>query len=146
MKLAWEEFDQIYSLLPVDQQHALHRYYQPLSDHTIEQLKDYRANITKREPSLPARAGKCYAKLRRVYETGIEAAKGKQREPRRRSKRSTAPSPAVVGSRSITVRAVARPDPDLKKLALVLIEVGKQVAGNERVPRQRTSSSLKSED
>src|ERR1700724_1393036 len=78
LRLAWEEFDQLYSLLPAQQQWQLHRYYQPLSQHTDDELRAYRAPVAQVEPSLPAQAGRLYAKLHRVYETGIDAAKAHQ--------------------------------------------------------------------
>lgn len=127
LKLAWEEFDQLYSLLPIDQQHALHRYYQPLSDHTVDELKRHRAHITKLEPSLPARAGKCYAKLHRVYETGIDEARAQTSPVRTKRPRQNR---AALATRRISVRAVARPEPDLTKLALALIEAARQVGNS----------------
>jgi hypothetical protein len=120
LRLAREEFDQLYSLLSPDQQWALHRYYQPLGDDTDDALWEYRAHVTKREPSLPARAGKLYAKLHGVYEAGISTAASGER----RSK-PTRPAEARVhsGATSISVRALARPEPDLKLLARAFLAV-----------------------
>ncbi len=119
LRLAWEEFDQLYSLLAPDQQWALHRYYQPITGDSEEFLKRYRASITKKEPSLPARAGRLYAQLHRVYEASVEAAKAKPAPPRERLKSA---------SRKVRVRAVVRPEPDAQKLARALLEVAKQMA------------------
>ncbi len=131
LKLAWEEFDQLYSLLPTNQQWDLHRYYQPLSDHTTDELKGYRAYITRLEPSLPARAGRLHAQLHRVYEQAIEALE----QPRagRRPTSSKAPrTRALAGRPRITVRAIARPEPDLHKFSQALIALAEQMAREEK--------------
>jgi hypothetical protein len=129
LRLTWEEFDQLYSLLPTHQQWQLHRYYQPLSKHTDEQLKQYRAHVSQVEPAVPAQAGRLYAKLNRVYETAIKEARARQQHSRpERSRPSGRKTRAAAGSTRITVRAIARPEPDLKKLSLALLEVAKQRA------------------
>lgn len=132
LRLAWEEFDQLYSLLPAQQQWQLHRYYQPLSSHTDDELRAYRAHVRQVEPSLPAQAGRLYAKLHRVYDTGIDAAKAQQR-PRGRNATKSPPRPTRVhaGTRQITVRAVARPEPDLKKFSEALIALAEQMGQEE---------------
>lgn len=125
LKLAWEEFDQLYSLLPVDQQWQLHDYYQPLHSYTEDELREHRAHITKTNPSRPAQAGRHYAKLHRVYETALRMAQQDHRAERR------ARTPAAPGSRRVTVRAVARPEPDLHKLSLALIALAREMARGE---------------
>jgi hypothetical protein len=122
LRLAWEHFDQLYSLLDTHQQWDLHAYYQPLLDYDDEWLKTHRAHISKKRPELPAKAGKHYAKLHRVYETSIQAAKATlYKHPRSRARQRQ--SLATAGPRRITVRAVARPEPDLHLLSQTLISL-----------------------
>ena len=127
LRVAWEEFDQLYSLLPAPQQ------CQPLSNHTDDELRAYRAHVSEHEPSLPAQAGRLYAKVHRVYDTAIEKAKAHQQHPEpARARAATGRTRVGSGTRQITVRAVARPEPDLKKLSLALLEVARKMGEEQK--------------
>ena len=133
LRVAWEEFDQLYSLLPAPQQWQLHRSYKPLANHTEEELSAYRAHVSEHEPSLPAQAGRLYAKVHRVYDTAIEKAKAHQQHPEpARARAATGRTRVGSGTRQITVRAVARPEPDLKKLSLALLEVARKMGEEQK--------------
>jgi hypothetical protein len=124
--LVWEEIDPLFSLLSPNQQADLHHYYQPLHKYTDDHLQKHRAHVTKLDPSLPARAGKSYARLHRVYEQGVERAKradGSKQSPMQPPRPKRTPVPA--SSRRITVRAVLRPEPDLHKLSQALIALAR---------------------
>jgi len=98
---AWEHFPKLYGLLSVSQQWDVHRYFQPSRDLTELQLRAHRKTVSAEDHSLPNRAGKAYARMRQVFEIG--------------SARPTA-SPTMV------VRAVARPEPNLRRLAEALVD------------------------
>jgi hypothetical protein len=125
LRLAWEQFDQLYSLLTPDQQWALHRYYQPITDDTDEFLKRNRAGVTKQEPTLPARAGRLNAQLHRVYEASLVAASAHQSTPPKSRPRTRSTGAGLTQSR-ISVRGIVRPTPDLRKLARALAEMAKR--------------------
>ncbi len=65
----WLTDERLFSLLKPVQQLELHRYYQPDHEMNQQDLKLYRAQITKAEPSLPARASKIYAHFARRLES-----------------------------------------------------------------------------
>lgn len=110
--------------LTTTQQWALHAYYLPRQDLTDQELLDHRGLVTAQRPSLPNTAGKAFAALQTGRASGIirdpVIIKGKMR-----------------GSR-ISVRAMARPEPDVEKLAKALLYVARQIA-NTNQPNERIS-------
>ena len=105
-----------FGLLEVSEQWDRHPYFVPYKELTDSQLLEHRQAITKKRPSLPNVAGKALVSLRtpksRVYD------------------------PAVSGSgkqlRQIHVSAVARPEPDIEKLAKALLEVAREMQSKEK--------------
>ena len=122
LRLAWEEFDQLYSLLSTNQQWDLHAYYQPLHDYDTDWLKAHREHAAKTKPTLPAKAGRSFARMRRVYETGMAVAKQQHRSGTS-APRASQKSSVLSGNSRVTVRAIARPEPDFDKVAKVLLEL-----------------------
>lgn len=84
----------------------MHRFYQPASDMTATELIAHRRSVTAADPSLPHRAGRAYAKLSRG-------------EWSRATTRTT-------NGRTISVRSVVRPKPDLRLLAKVYIRMARE--------------------
>jgi hypothetical protein len=116
----WAECQIAYSAAPLAQQWELHRYYQTIVDATDEELIANRKALEETEQSLSHRAGKTYAAV-------VQAASCYKT-------RAQPPTPAVPGKskdRVITVRAVARPEPDLKKVAMALIMLAEQQAKDQ---------------
>jgi hypothetical protein len=89
-----------YSLLSSSDQWAIHRFYAPTDDIDDKTLRDYRRSVTKIDPSLPQRAGRAYAKLKRGEWSKVDYA-------------------VMPNGRAISVRAVVRPKPDAELLARV---------------------------
>lgn len=112
----WQTGRIAYSVATVPRQWELHRYYQTQVDAPDDVLIANRQVLTTADPSLPNRAGKTYAAV--VHEYAYRAAH--------------APVVVSAGSgsrkeRTIMVRAVARPKPDLAKLANALLQVAEQM-------------------
>jgi hypothetical protein len=105
----WVECNIAYSAALLPQQGELHRCYQTIVDLPDGQLIANREALDKAEPSLPHRAGKTYAAV--VQAADYYQARAKTPVQSSRS------SPKTESSRS---DLVARPEPDLKKLAFAL--------------------------
>jgi hypothetical protein len=110
-----------FSAVPIAQQWELHRYYQTIVDAPEDVLLANRDALAQAEPSLPHRAGKTYALV--VHAAAYYEA------------RIAAPVPATSKGRKervITVRAVARPEPDLKKLAWAFLRLAEEQRKRQR--------------
>jgi hypothetical protein len=118
LKRAWFEFEgRHFAYLSSREQWDLHAYYQPSKDLTDEELLEHRRKIAKDELSLPARAGKAWANLVAGRDTGATR--------------------SFDGKRWITLRAIVKPEIDVKLLSRALVELAKQEAQAEvadRVP------------
>jgi hypothetical protein len=123
LRLAWEEFEQLYSILSPNQQWDLHAYYQPVTDDTEDWLRAHRANISNKRPTLPAKAGKHYARMRAVHDQAVAIAHtGASARTAGRGTKTT----ARVSHRRVTVRSVALPQPDVHRLSQALIALEPQ--------------------
>ncbi|HVX58722.1 MAG TPA: hypothetical protein VG964_03220, partial [Candidatus Saccharimonadales bacterium] len=76
---AWFEFGgRHFAYLSSREQWDLHAYFQPSKHLTKEELIRHRRQITKEQPSLPARAGKAWANLVAGRDTGVTSSLDKQ--------------------------------------------------------------------
>ena len=130
LKLAWEEFDQLYSLLSTNQQWDLHAYYQPLHNYDADWLRAHRERISRTQPTLPAKAGRSFARMRRVYAAGMAVL---QRSADRPTPTDAPKPPASSEQSRTTVRAIARPEPDLHALSLALIALNVERTSDRRL-------------
>lgn len=78
---------------------------------TDAELKLHRRVVNQVDPSLPQRAGRAYAKLERGDWKAISFV-------------------VTNKGRAITVRSVVKPQPDLRKLAKILLEVQQRKSSN----------------
>jgi len=126
---AWGHFQRVFTVLPYEEQMVLHAFYLPYKDITREEAVEHRQLITKKQPSLPHRAGKSYAKLY-SYSQALQhhLVTKPARDPNARVK-------ALLTSgrnRNIRVFALANPELDVEKLAKALIEVAKDMADERK--------------
>lgn len=104
-------------------QRYLHAYFQPDKDWTASELIAFRRQVTWEHVGLPQSAGRAVSKLQRavsgeeVHTPAMLMIEGRHRR-----------------AHAITVRGVARPEPDLQRLARALLQYAKdqQERGNER--------------
>lgn len=113
LRQLWLEAQRHYAQLPLDQQWLLHDYYQPSKPLTNDQLIVHRRSITKDRPSLPNAASKAYQRLLAAPLPPPRPLPPQPRPPTR--------------PLHIRVSAVVRPEPDTHRLALVVMEVAKQM-------------------
>lgn len=132
LRTAWLEFDSLYTVLLVHQQWELHAYYQPSKQLTQAELLEHRRVITAKQPSLAAKAGKHFDLLYRCFRMAYAAAAGDEKKFRNSiSRLSRQRVTDSVGDRRVRVRALARPEPDIKMLARALIRLNNQLASTE---------------
>jgi hypothetical protein len=97
-------------LLTPNEQWDLHNFYVVTQEMTDPELRLHRRLMMDVDPSLPQRAGRAYAKLQR-------------------GDWSQAGTVTVTKGRAITVRSVVKPNPDLKKLAGLLLGIAMEQQG-----------------
>lgn len=123
LRVAWLEFDHLYSVLPMRQQWDLHAFYVPDKDLSDEQLLEHRGEITEQRPSLPASSGRSFEILNDAFRRAFEWAEGDDLRFRQAvgnlSRQATTKS---TGKRQIRIRVVVRPEIDLQKLARALLD------------------------
>jgi hypothetical protein len=112
LKRIWTEDQAAFGVLPYNQQMDIHQYFVPNIDLTDDELIRHRHGIQNRQPSRPQRASKACVKIELAV--------------RKNSHRSVAAVPVPRGKRKITVTAIARPEPDLKRFAEALLELAKE--------------------
>ena len=126
LQVAWDNYDILYAALSVTHQWQVHAFFQPSKTLTYEELIKHCRAITKQQPSLPHQAGKAHFKMGRIYLAASRYAEGDK-------DKFLAAITAIVLSlnkhktgrgKSIGVAAIARPQPDFKLLAEVLVENG----------------------
>lgn len=133
---AWQDFARLYTILLPQDQWTVHRYYQPTKDLSDQELLDYRQQVTRDEPSLPARAGRLFVRMNRAFRTAYEYAQGDQLRFYDSLWQQTAGARVHQhGKRQIRIAALARPEPDLEGLARVLVQMAiDQVAEEANKP------------
>jgi hypothetical protein len=111
LKQLWQRHQSAFSVLSYAQQIELHRFFVPGKELTEAQLRAHRTSVTAQEPSLPNRASKLYMRLLSQRSTGtLVTAKA-----------------AAGGHRQIRVRSIARPEPDIRKLARAFVALAEQL-------------------
>jgi hypothetical protein len=132
LRKMWLECDELYSILEVNQQWEVHRFYQPSKELSEEELIAHRKAITKEQPGLPAVAGRHFALLYQSFRVAYAYADGDEMRFRSAiSQMSRQRPPHQTGKRQVWVRAVANPEPDLAKLASALIDLALYQAAEE---------------
>lgn len=104
----------------------LHAYFAPYKELTDKEAITHRRQVTYDHPSLPHRAGKLYARLHKQALADRD----------RLAKATTAPVTARPESNpargKLTARSIARPEPDLRKLALLLLDVARDIQAEKQ--------------
>lgn len=72
LKIIWRDHPKLYAILPAHQQRRLHRYYQPCSLLTQDELDEHRGQVALAEPSLPSEAGRAFCRLKRLYVLSLQ--------------------------------------------------------------------------
>jgi hypothetical protein len=121
----WQHFQNLYALLPIEQQYDLHNFYRPDWYTTNKaDLVAYQKGIKKADPGLSARASRAYVRLEQAYRTVI--ANG-------RRKAQSKPLPAKHRKlKRVTIRPVVRPEPDWDKFAYALLQYVRTNAEREQ--------------
>jgi hypothetical protein len=111
----------------------LHAYFVPTKDLSNNELLAHRRVISIEQPSLPQRAGRALAHVKRNFDMAYQRANG-DRKVFRQTLSHLSPGDAVVIKRGRQVRAVAigRPEPDYKLMAKVLLDVVRDVVRERR--------------
>lgn len=127
LRTAWLEFQSLYTILPVSQQWELHAYYQPSKQLAKAELLEHRKRITGEQPSLPAKAGKHFDQLYRCFRVAYAYAAGNELRFRNAIAQLTAQRPRSfkAGEHLTWVTALARPEPDYRRLALAFLELAR---------------------
>lgn len=120
LRWLWLNKDAAYSYLSPNEQWAIHDYYQPSKELSFQELVAHRREVSKERPNLPAVAGKA---AHRLY----QLVKG-QRSP----KPTHRPRQRQSSKRQVTIRAVVRPEINMKQLARALIAVAEDMARREQ--------------
>jgi hypothetical protein len=124
---AWELFPSVFTRLSYNEQIELHSFYRPSKDWTDHEAIDHRKRISKQQPSLPNRVGKHFVRIDQHAKALQEQLAKRPAQP----VRVLAKSSRSKGTRNIRVRVLARPEPDLHKLALVLLDVAKDMQAEQ---------------
>jgi len=107
-----------FSYLSSREQWDLHGYYLPYKDLTDEELLAHRLTITKERPAIPAQAGKAFANLIEGRQTGVMR--------------------SFDGKRWISVRAIVKPEIDLKQLSRALLQLAIDQARDQQAKEGAT--------
>lgn len=117
LRRLWLDDPVAFGYLSPDDQWRLHRFYQPDKDMSPDALLAHRQTVTEAEPSLPQQAGPA---LNLLYERASSPVVNRNRHARHVSQRSQ-------GTHHITVRAVVRPEPDVKRLVSAVLDLARQL-------------------
>ena len=134
----WLHQPRVFGELTPGEQWRLHHFFKPSHDLSDLELLQHREQVTKTRPSLPRQAGRALAKLQSA--AAVVAVEG--------VRRAKAPAPVKIrrsrGERRLVVRAVVRPEPDIKKLAQALLEMARAMVQRRRelVGRVVTTASV----
>jgi len=112
---AWEFRPGLFAGLQTFEQRDLHRYFAFSRDVYDDDALAYRREVTKLLPSLPAQAGRAYAR----FERAIAADRLRRTQaPETSARTKSSPRPKRV----VTVQALVEPELDVKRLARVLLD------------------------
>lgn len=150
LRLLWLKADSAFGLLKPAAQRELHELYQPSIDLIPEELERHLAEIRKTKPSLFNRAGKHYKFLEQIYVSLVSAgidldgdgrafrlAITKLTTQRDDSSYFRGGSPQAPVSRSgkrVIAIGIARPKPDIQKLATAFIMLAEAEARKRKKP------------
>lgn len=113
---AWEFRPGLFAELQTFEQRDLHRYFAPSRELYDDDALTYRREVTKLVPSLPSQAGRAYVRFERVVAADLT-----------RRKDVSAQTVRAMGSprpkRVVTVRALAKPELNVQRLAKLLIDL-----------------------
>jgi hypothetical protein len=114
LRQVWLNASGRFANLATGEQWDLHAYYVPSKDLSDEALLEHRGRITQQRRSLPAKAGKAFEALAsgkvHAVVSGPVITKGK------------------LAGHHLSVRAIVRPEPDLRKFAQALLGVAEDMA------------------
>jgi hypothetical protein len=116
---------QLFSVLPSHIQWDVHRYYQPTRNLTDQELIAHRQAATATDPSLPHRASRGFARMKRAYVVARQAADAAGKKDTEFLRVVTPLQPVrahAAGKRRILVHGIAKPELDTKRLARLLVE------------------------
>jgi hypothetical protein len=128
---AWKLFPGVFTAVSYNQQLEIHAFYQPSKDLTDEQVLAHREQISQAQPSLPNRAGKLLTRMEtaaRLLQERLDSQP--DQDSTRRVRVSTS-----RGQRHIKVVPLARPEMDVRKLAVALLDLAEQVQREESADR-----------
>ena len=123
---AWNHFPGVFSYFTYNEQLERHAYFAPSKELSDQEAIAHRQQVTHDHPSLPHRAGKLYARLHK------QASAERDRLAHTPATPLITKSKRTAGQRRIAVGAVARPEPDLRKLALALLGLAREFQAEER--------------
>lgn len=135
--MVWFGLSSFFTTLTYNQQRALHDYYLPTKELSDEQLLAHRAKMAADQPSLASVAGKAFRQIERTY---LEVTRGSGGDPVRLRAlldshvHYTSATTVRKGVR-IRVTGLARPEIDVRMAARAFIEMGKQLAAEERAAK-----------
>ncbi|MBC7546896.1 hypothetical protein H7171_04090 [Candidatus Saccharibacteria bacterium] len=134
----------ILSVLPYKHQLVTLSYYWSGEDWTVEQMLENRSQLDAKHPSLSARAGKHFGVVQAEVMTRLasEQASSSPTTPSvtdvtpLRARRRRRGEPAVLRTRHISVRGVARRQPDIQKLAIAFLQLAEMQSAREQAERE----------
>ena len=124
---AWEFRPGLFAELQTFEQRDLHRYFAPSRELYDDDVLAYRREVTKLVPSLPSQAGRAYAHFERV----IAEDKAKRANPPVKAVRT---KDSLRLQRVVTVKATARPEIDVHRLARLLVSLALEGQANDSEP------------
>jgi hypothetical protein len=136
LKDDWNEFRAIYAFLDYTDQLVLHEFYGPSKDWSDEEAIAHRKRVTKQQPSLPNRAGKLYAQIDRHAK---DLQKRLAEQPTQPAKVKIKRLPQARGKIRVS-SVIARPEPDLRKLAMVLLDVARDMEKEQARKEERRAA------
>jgi hypothetical protein len=118
---AWLHFQSLYTILPMNQQWELHAYYRPSEQLSEAELREHQHTVAKQQRELPSKAGKHFNQLYRAFRTAFEHSRGDSRRFNAAIAELGHATTHPTRRGSVRVSAVARPEPDLRRLARALL-------------------------
>lgn len=119
-------YQKLFGVLSVNDQWDIHAYFQPNKDWTDEERLNHRLKISKEQPTLPAIASKHLLKLNQIYASALIYSKGDSGQFSAYLTQYIPASKPDKRGRRLHIFPVARPEPDLDKLAQALIDIAIQ--------------------
>ena len=117
----WRQDRSAFGLVSSADQQRLHAYFRLTEELTDTESLKHRTDLTRGHPSLPHGAGRALRHLANPRQS-----------LRRRPARAVAPSRRGSREHNITVRAIVRPQPDVKRLAQALLALARQEAREQQ--------------